>query len=68
MRGLASTFGSNCVGTAVAPILEATWAPRARRLLQLMYGKDLSPGQQRQESQVAPAGLLLKSVHRSSSH
>ena len=28
---------------AVAPILEATWAPRASRLLQLMYGKNLMP-------------------------
>src|SRR2546425_11708302 len=51
----------------VAPILEATWAPRAGCLLQLVYGKDLGPGQQRQESQVAPASLLLESVHHSSS-
>ena len=52
---------------AVAPILVTTRAPGASHLLELMYGNDLAPYQQRQESQVAPAGLLLEGVHHSSS-
>jgi hypothetical protein len=48
---------------AFAPGLEASRAPRAGAFLELMYMQHLGPAQQRQESQVVPAGQALKPSH-----
>src|SRR6266545_3807655 len=48
---------------ALAPVLEASRAPRAGALLEQMYWQHGRPGQERQESQIVPTGQALKPAH-----